>query len=308
MIKRTLGFLFVLMIVAVVAFNFKRILSLGQANEIRQKAGPAIEGKDWDKAISIYQAGTKQYPDNAFVSLRLAWLYQQVDKPDQAEHVYRAVLQREPDNEDASMMLARLLEATPKRINEAVVILRGALKAHPREPRLLSEIGNLYKTAAENPEEQREGTKKWLYEQARYYYQASLKENPRQFKTQFNLGVVYQDLDQLQPAADAYCQAIILVPDRYEPHYNLGVVLTGLDYFDEAYRQLDQSVRILLAKGQTGDAQSLALKVQIVKNGVFNSGKQGLGRQSIPPFLKDKACLVKSVPTTPDSSTTQRNE
>lgn len=296
MIKRALGFLFVIVIVAVIGLNFKRILAFGQANELRQKASPAIAMKNWDKAIAIYQTGAKQYPENSFVALRLAWLYQQAGQTDQAEHLYRSVLQREPDNEDASLMLAKLLQVTPKRVNEAVVILRNALKAHPREPHLLSEIGNLYKTAAENPAEQREGTKKWLYEQARYYYKASLQENPRQFQTQFNLGVVYQNLNELQPAADAYCQAIIMLPDRYEPRYNLGVVLTGLNYFDEAYRQLDQSVQILRDKGETGTAQSLALKVQIVKNGVFNSGKQGLTSQPVPPFLKDKACLVKPTP------------
>jgi len=290
MFKRALGFLFFLTIVAVVGLNFKQILAFGQAHEIRQSAQKAVEAQNWEKAIQLYEAGLKRYPENIDIKLRLAWLYRKNQQPEKSESSYRAILKREPDNKAAMLGLASLLEASPARINEAIVQLRKALKAHPHDARLLNQVGNLYKSAAENPEESRPGTKKWLYEQSRYYYKMSLKQNPRQFQTQFNLGVANQNLEDLQPSAQAYCQAIILNPNSYEAHYNLGLVLSSLDYLDEAYRQMNRSVKILTEKDDIETAQKLALKVQTIKNRVFNSNKQGLSSRQNPEFL-DKACL-----------------
>jgi tetratricopeptide (TPR) repeat protein len=295
MLKRALGFLFLLAIGAILAFNFKRILVFGQAHEIRQAAQPAVTAKNWEKAIQAYEKGWKQYPDNPSIMVRLAWLYQQAGQPERAEETYRGVLKRDPDHVEAAIGLANLIKAKPSRVNEAVVILRKALKANPTDARLLSQIGNLYKTAAENPAEKRESTRKWLYDQARYYYQASLKQNPRQFQTQFNLGVVYQSAEKLQNSAQAYCKAAIMLPDSYESRYNLGMVLSELDYLEEAYRQMDRSVKILVEKGDIETAQSMAIRVQHVKNRIFNSGRQGLSSRTDPPFL-DQACLVKPMP------------
>lgn len=294
MFKRALGFLFFLSIVAIIGLNFKQILSFGQAHEIRQSAQKAVDAQNWEKAIQLYESGLKRYPDNVNLKLRLAWLYQKNHQPKQAESAYRAVLQREPDNKEAMIGLAALLEATPARINEAIVELRKALKAHPNDPRLLNQVGNLYKSAAENPAETRSQTRKWLYEQACYYYKMSLKLNPRQFQTQFNLGVANQNLDSLQAAAQAYCQAIIVNPNSFEAHYNLGLVLSRLDYLDEAYRQMDRSIKILTEKDDIETAQKLALKVQTIKNRVYNSNKQGLSARQNPEFL-DKGCLSPNV-------------
>lgn len=294
MLKRAIGFLLFLAIVAVLGFNFKRILTFGQAHEIKQSAQKAVDAENWEKAIQLYLAGQKQYPDNAAISQRLAWLYRKSNQPKLAESTYKAILKREPDNQDARVGLALLLEDEPGRINEAIIELRKAVKAHPNDARLLSQVGNLYKDAAENPAETRDETIKWLYGQACYYYQAALKINPRQFSTQFSLGVVEQKLNNLETSAKAYCQAVVLKPDSYEAHYNLGLVLSDLDYLQEAYRQMDRAIKILSEKGEIDTAQGLALKVQTVKNKVFNSGRQGLSSHQDPPFL-EKACLTPAV-------------
>lgn len=297
MFKRTLGFLLFLAIVAVIGLNFKRILAFGQAHEIRQSAQMAVAARNWEKAIQVYEEGLKRYPDNTSLKLRLAWLYRMNRQPERAETTYREILKDQPDNRDALVGLADLLEMSPARVNEAIVELRKALKAHPRDSGLLNQVGSLYKTAAENPAETREDTRAWLYDQARYYYEMSLKMNPRQFSTQFNLGVLNQRLDKLQPSAKAYCQAIILHPDSYEAHYNLGLVLSRLDYLEEAYRQMDRSIKILTEDGDIETAQKLALKVQAIKNRVFNSNTQGLSSRQNPAFI-DSACLSPATAAT----------
>lgn len=290
MIRKFFIFLFLLGVGAVVVLNFKGIMALGQERLVSQQAEGAISVKNWEKAIDLYGHAHREHPSNTPIALRLAWLEMMDGQPAEAESIYRDILKNEPGQLEASMGLAALLDSDPKRINQAVILLRQALKSYPNNSRLIAEVGNLYKMAAENPQETRPDTRKWLYDLALYYYQASLNLNPRQFQTQFNVGVANQAMEQAEPAAKAYCQAIILNPRSYEARYNLGLVLSALNFQSEAYRQMDSAVK-LLGEDDMENAQALAVKVQNVKNQVFNSGNSGLASGENPGFL-DKRCLA----------------
>lgn len=294
MLNRALTFALFLIIAVIVTFNFKAILSFGRANEIERSAKKAIEAHNWEKGIQLYEEGHQHFPDNYDISLRLAWLYRQNQQSKEAEATYRAILERDPSRLEARMGLANLLKSDPKRVNEAITELRKALKEHPKNARLLASIGNVYKAAAENPDEKRAPIKKWLYDQARYYYEQSLKLDSRQFQTRFNLGVAYQNMDDNITAAKSYCQALTVHPDSYEARYNLGLVLSDLNFQDEAYRQMGRSVQILSDRNEMSMAQDLAIKVQNVKNRIFNSNRRTMTGQEAPPFL-DKGCLIQAM-------------
>ncbi len=292
MLGRILSMGLLIIVGVIVVFNFKAILSFGRAHEIERSAQKAIAAHNWEKGIELYEAGHKQFPENEPISTRLAWLYLKNQQPEPAEANYRDVLKRNPDNQDALIGLTEILKKDPKRINEAVTLLRKALKTHAKDAKLIAHIGNLYKTAAENPLEQREKTRSWLYDQARYYYQRSLQLDPKQFQTQFNLGVAFQNMNDCEAAAKAYCQAILIKPNSYQAHYNMGLTLSDLNYLDESYRQLDRAVKILGERNEMSMAQDLALKVQNVKNRIFNSNRKALTGEAAPDFL-DKGCLVQ---------------
>ena len=291
MIRKFFIFVFLLGVGAVLMLNLKSIMALGQEHIVNQQAAGAISMQNWEKAIDLYEHAHRQYPTNSPISLRLAWLKLMDQKPDDAEAIYRDILKNDPGQVDAAMSLAALLASDPKRINQAVLLLRQALKSDPGNARLIAQIGDLYKTAAENPEETREEMRRWLADLALYYYQASLKLNPRQFTTQFNVGVTNQAMAQPELAAQAYCKAIILNPKSYEARYNLGLVLTDMNFQAEAYRQMDNAVSIL-GEEDMANAQELALHVQNVKTRLFNSNRQGLSSKENPSFL-DKRCLIK---------------
>jgi len=293
MIRKFFIFVFLLGVGAVLMLNLKSIMALGQEHIVSRQAAGAISMQNWEKAIDLYEHAHRQYPTNSPISLRLAWLKMRDQKPDEAEAIYRDILKNDPNQVEAAMGLAALLETDPKRINQAVLLLRQALRADPGNSQLITQIGDIYKTAAENPQETREEMRRWLYDLALYYYQASLKLNPKQFTTQFNVGVTNQAMAQPELAAQAYCKAIILNPKSYEVRYNLGLVLTDLNYQSEAYRQMDDAVSIL-GEEDMANAQALALQVQNVKTRLFNSNRQGLSAKENPAFL-DKRCLVKTM-------------
>jgi len=298
MIRKFFIFVFLLGVGAVVMLNYKSLMAMGQERIVSQQAEGAISVQNWEKAINLYEQAHHEHPGNARISLRLAWLKLMAEQPAEAETIYRDILKSEPGQLEASMGLAAILDNDPRHINQAVLLLRDALKSHPNDSHLIAETGNVYKIAADNPQETRQDTKKWLYDLAIYYYQASLKLNPRQFQTQFNLGVSSQAVEQPQQAAQAYCKAIGLNPKSYEARYNLGLALSELNFQSEAYRQMDAAVK-LLGEDDMESAQALAVKVQNVKNGVFNSGDKGLSSNENPDFL-DKACLAQTA-AEPDS-------
>lgn len=290
--RQMLGLLLFLAIVGIVAFNFERILTFAQTQSTYNSAKADIDSRRWTSAIAKYEDALKRYEGNMSIVTRLGWLYQQAGQADKGEALYKAQLKKHPDDLELLAGLASLLQADADRRNEVVDLYRAALKKHPENPWLLNQIGAFYKHFAERPEETREETRKWLFDQARYYYQLSLTQDPKQFQTQFNLGVVYQALHNLQPSASAYCQAVLLRPDSFEARYNLGLVLSELNYLELAYRQLDRSVRILSDGGDVANAQIMARKVQTVKNSNYHdAGKQGgLSVRPAPEFL-DVGCL-----------------
>lgn len=290
MLKNLLGLLLFGVILAIIALNFKVLLIFGQAQLAHNAAKPAVSVGNWEKAIQVYESALKEYPNNARIALELGRFYRKNNQQERAEGVYKSIIEAQPDNVEARVSLASLIKDDPNRINEAVDIYRAALKANPHDAHLLTQIGNLYKEAAENPKEGRESTKTWLYDQARYYYQLSLKLNPKQFNTHFNLGVAHQNMKNLQPAAKSYCQALLLKQDSPEAHFNLGLVLSELNYLDEAYRQMDTAVQLSSAKNME-TAMEIARRVQNVKNDIYNSTQHhGLNKRPDPEFL-DPACL-----------------
>lgn len=297
MLSRFLGLLIVIAIVVAIIFNFKTILNIAQAQLVASAAQNAIEAHNWEKAITVYETGLREHPRNTEIALQLGNLYQQAAKLGHAEQLYRSISQVDPKNLDAQIGLAQVLQASPEHFNDAVLEYRKALKEHSDNAELLYRIGNLYKNAAENSAEKRKPVQKWLYDQARYYYQCSLRRDPKQFQTQFNLGVAYQQQENLQPAAKAYCQSIVLNPSSYEAHFNLGMILSELNYLDEAYRQLDQSVQLASTEAGKDTAMDVAQRVQHIKSSVYNDTKKhGLSGLGKPDFLNEK-CLFAAQST-----------
>ena len=273
MLKSLLGFVIFGAFLALIAFNFKAILNFGQAQLIASAAQNSIQAHNWKKAIEVYENGLRESPKNQEIALELGWLYQQDNRMDQAVQIYRSILNVAPGNLNAQMGLAQVFSNT-SHFNEALIEYRKILRAHPDNPEILSQVGNVYKMAAENPQETREAMREWLYDFSRYYYQCSLKQDPKQFRAYFNVGVAYQQQKNLQPAAQAYCQALLLHPNSYEARFNLGLVLSDLNYLDEAYRQMGQAVQ--LASDQSGDqvAMQIAQRVQNIKNNIYYNSEK----------------------------------
>jgi Flp pilus assembly protein TadD len=79
----------------------------------------------------------------------IAWLHERMGRPDLAEPVFRSVVLEAPGHVDAAMGLAALL-TKQRHVGEAVRVLERAKEAQPRNPELLTALGNAHMRAS-NP-------------------------------------------------------------------------------------------------------------------------------------------------------------
>ena len=296
LLGKLLGLLLFGAVLAVFAMNFRTLLYAGEAHLVDTSARSAIQSGNWDRAIELYEGGLRSYPNNPTLALRLAELYTRGEQTDKAMPLYQSILRKNPENTEARMGIAAIHGLSTEHRNDAVIELRKVLKKHADHPALLTQLGDLYKTAAENPLETREPVRQWLYDYARYYYQHALRWDPGQFRTQFNLGVAYHRRNHLQSAAQTYCRAILLNLHSYEARYNLGLALSELNYLEEAYLQMRLAVQLASEQSGKETAMAIAQRVQNVKNrNYYNAEKKGLSAQ--PPTFLDAQCRVSPTDT-----------
>jgi tetratricopeptide (TPR) repeat protein len=74
--------------------------------------------------------------------------------------------------------------------------------------------------------------------------QTAVELSPQDAESHSNLGIMLQDLGELEKAEASYRQAIGLKPDYAEAHSNLGVTLQGLGRLDEAEASLTQAIAL----------------------------------------------------------------
>jgi tetratricopeptide (TPR) repeat protein len=281
----------------VVIYN-KEITLFSETYQLKKDGQAAIRHKNWQKALEIYEKGAKAHPEDEQINLTLAKLYQAQGTETalaQSEILFKDLIRKSPENVTPKLAYANLLMAQPLRQNDALAVLRDGMKSHRQNAKLFATIGDVFKKAAENPCEYRPKVQKWLYDWSIYYYRHSAKLNPKRYNTQFNLGIAYQQTNELDKAAKSYCQALILSPKKFEAHYNLGVVLSELKLVDEGYRHLTQSVELLREADRLEEAQALAEQVQIFKNTMYNNESiRGLSPQEIPEEILDKQCQIPS--------------
>lgn len=294
--------LLVLIVIALAAagvYYNEEIIAFSRFYQVNQETRELIALEQFDEAIALYEQARSDNPDNDAIALALARLYRHQGRFNEAESIYKDLLAKEPDHLNAALGYANMLrfvgfKVDPARMPEAVMPLQQVFLEHKHNPRLLSALGNVYKTAAESPAETRAPIKEWLYQWAVYYYRLSLAFNPEQFQEWFNLGVIYQEGGNYEKAATHYCNALILAPESYEASYNLGLALIDLGYPDAAVRQLDHSVNILIDQGRVPKAQELKLQAERAKHSIETGSMERTSFQSRSPagFL-DPACLAE---------------
>ena len=101
------------------------------------------EAGDYKEALAGFRQRVTANPGDLDARVWIGWLHERMGRPDLAEPVYRAVVLEAPAHVDAALRLAALL-TKQGHAREVVPILERAKSAEPRNPELLTALGNAH--------------------------------------------------------------------------------------------------------------------------------------------------------------------
>lgn len=101
------------------------------------------QGGNYKAALEGFRQRVAANPEDLDARVWIAWLHEQMGRPDLAEPVYRSVVTEAPGHVDAAIRLATLL-TKQRHPDEAVRVLERAKGADPMNPDLLVALGNAH--------------------------------------------------------------------------------------------------------------------------------------------------------------------
>jgi len=85
--------------------------------------------------------------------------------------------------------------------------------------------------------------------QAAQYYRNSIKIEPNNYETHYNLALTMQLLGVYSESLEEYCKAISLEPLNYESHYNLAILLRQRFLYQESLKELEKAGLLIDSRG-----------------------------------------------------------
>ena len=102
-------------------------------------------------------------------------------------------------------------QATFQRVQQELGALREALKANPKDAKILSRLGDLYYDAG-------------MFDKARDYYTQSLASEPKNPDVSTDLGICFQRLGQPDEALKRFRDSLAADPKHWQSWLNIGIV------------------------------------------------------------------------------------
>lgn len=155
------------------------------------------------EAIKELQALKSKDPENARTYFSLAMLYEKSGKDAQAIAIYRDLLAKQPNLWAASNNLAYLLSvkhSNPKELDEALVLVKNAIKLRPQDPTVLDTLGWVHHQRGEQ-------------DLALAALEEALEKNPDSAELNYHAAVVLHDAGRDEEAREKL--AVVLRDDDF---------------------------------------------------------------------------------------------
>jgi tetratricopeptide (TPR) repeat protein len=212
---------------------------------------------EYKQAAAALQPLAAAHPENSELGYLLAKCYLWAGQRAQAMDMFRKLLERDPDSAPVHMLLAEALDADHKQ-KEATDEFEAAVKANPAQPEAHFGLGYLY-------------WKQKRYAEAESEFQAELKNSPEHANSlaylgdsmlhdrrgaqalatlqraetsdknlhlvHQDLGIYYQDAEQLELAVKEFQEAVRTAPDNYDAHYRLARIYRQVGRTADAERE-----------------------------------------------------------------------
>ncbi len=287
--KRFFSALFSLIVLAAICAGlyFYRDFVRVQINKVRgvyyvYQGDKAYKNLKMNKAINYYNLGVSLYPQHYGAWYNLGNIYVAYEDYSSALHAYAHAFKYNPKLMPARMNYGIVSAEKMGDYNGAIDQYNKIIKTKRklisipyvynnknsyRENKAIAyynkgvtyRMKSLY-TAGDNWELQR----KYLA-RAIEAYKKSLKIEPKNYDTLYNLGIAYQLAGNYEDAGLCYCKAIAVQPLNYEAHYNLAVLLRRMRHFQEAYDEIIKAATLISQSNAHSEAMEY---VSVVMNDI----------------------------------------
>lgn len=214
--------------------------------QVPDSAQPArvISSETAQKAENHYKLGTDLANDNQ-VNL--------------ASQEFQRALEMDPDNIKYVYALSSSL-AQEDKTEEAIKVLEHFVTSHPNEYIAYNQMGKIYLSTEDYPRAKQafargipintlsnfaSSLKKMnMYEDSENAYKLAVTLSPNDSEVLFNLGNLYNTVNELNKAEVIYRRALEAKPDFPEAHYNLGLVYSKMDDRKNAVKHLEKFLEL----------------------------------------------------------------
>lgn len=219
---------------------------------------------DIENALADALAMIKNAPDNAQYYIYLSDIYFSMQETDLAEETLQKSIALDPDNNEARLKLAELYFHL-KMTEESMAVLDEAIQRQTHNPKAhlirafnLKDLGDttgylriLQLVIDQDPTEIKAFLELGYFYQkqldpiAMNYYQNALRIDPSNKEINYNLGLLYQDLGEIELAIEQYNNLLKINPDDKYAYNNLGYIdlvfkedyNSAVEYFTKAIDQ-----------------------------------------------------------------------
>lgn len=291
-LKRFFSGLFSLLVIAGIAaaiyFNQQfvktHIIDRSKGMYYVHKGDKAYRKMETNKAIKFYNKGLKLFPGHYSAWHNLGNIYVSYEDYYSALHAYSQAFKYNP-----KMMIARMnygVVATQKlgdfdsaleQFNNIVktkrielnipYVFNNRISTKANKAIAYYNIGVTYRLKSLYENDDWEKQRKYLAK-AIEAYKKSLKIDPKNYDTLYNLGVAYHVAGRYDDAGISYCKAIEVQPMSYEAHYNLAVLLRRLRYYEQSYEEIEKAATLVSALNENSAQQQY---VAIVMNDIMRT-------------------------------------
>lgn len=286
--RRLLSALFSLFVIGLiaVAVYFNQQFTFTQVDKVKgmyyvYKGDKAYHSLKMQKAINYYKKGLELYPQHYGAWYNLGNIYVAYEDYQSALDAYAKAYEHNPkmmiarmnhgiisseklgDFDSALDQYQKVIETKRKLISIPYVYSN---KVSYKENKAIAyyNIGVTYRLKSLYSNDDWELKRKYL-SKAIDAYEKSIEIHPNSYDAQYNLGVAYHSIGDLDSAGKCYCKAIQISPMNYEAHYNLAILLRKKRLFNEAYDEIDKALTLITALNENGAIQRY---VSIVMNDI----------------------------------------
>lgn len=207
------------------------------------RAVGAFQDSDFQNAVDAFAKSYYIIPEDTNAYINAAYAAHNGELWDAAKKHYRLALDKGAESKDLYYNFVNILSAVDKDNEKSLEVINEGLDKFPNDGVLQKNRINVLI-----------GLEK--IDEARADLIKAIEAEPDNANLHFTLGVLWEELDSLDKAAEAYKAAIAVDPDHFESNFNYGVIL-----INKANETIKERNNLGMSKADQRKAKELGPKI-----------------------------------------------